>query len=93
MLMIMVGRRVCERRFHCDFRQLNNGTIKDAYSFPGVVENIFHLVDAKCFTSLDLAITIWQFPMNEKDLIKHSFGSKVGIFLLEAHVRRTVKLS
>ena len=51
---VMVKKKDGEMRFCCDFRPLNDSTIKDAYSLPRIDESLFTLGRTQCFTSIDL---------------------------------------
>ena len=49
------GQKSGELRFCCDFRLLNEVTVKDAYSLPRMDESLARLDKAKVYTSIDLA--------------------------------------
>ena len=55
---VMVKKKNGELRFCCDFRPLNEVTIKDAYPLPRIDESLARLGNAKIYTSIDLA---WAF--------------------------------
>ena len=55
---VMVKKKSGELRFCCDFRPLNQVTIKDAYPLPLIDESLSRLGKAKIYTSIDLA---WAF--------------------------------
>ena len=54
---VMAKKKSGELRFCCDFRPLNEVTIKDAYSLPRFDESLARLGKAKIYTSIDLAWT------------------------------------
>ncbi len=43
-----------------DFRNLNNVTVKDAYTLPRVEDTITSLGVARFFTTLDFHAALWQ---------------------------------
>ena len=51
--------------FCIDLRKLNNQTIKDAQSLPGIEDSLNCLDGAAIFTSLDLQSGSWQVEMTE----------------------------
>ena len=55
---VMVKKKSGALRFCCDFRPLNEVTIKDAYPLPRIDESLARLGNAKIYTSIDLA---WAF--------------------------------
>ena len=52
---VMVKKKNGELRFCCDFRPLNDVTIKDAYPLPRIDESLSGLGSAGIFNSIDLA--------------------------------------
>ena len=60
-----------ELRFCCDFRPLNEVTVKDAYPLPRIDENLARLGKAKIYTSIDLAWAFWQIPVRKADRQKN----------------------
>ena len=69
----MVKKKAGELRFCCDFRPLNEVTIKDAYPLPRIDESLFSLGNARVFTSIDLAWAFWQIP------VKNHTGTKLPL--------------
>ena len=63
---VLVRKKDGSLRFCIDLRQLNNRTIKDAYSLPRIEETLDCLNGAKIFTSLDLKSRYWQVEMEEE---------------------------
>lgn len=61
-------------RFCIDLRNLNNKTIKDAYTLPRVEETIDTLIGSKYFTKLDLRSGYWQVEIKEEDKHKTAFS-------------------
>ena len=55
---VMVKKKTGKLRFCCDFRPLNEVTIKDAYPLPRIDESLSRLGKAKIYTSIDLAWAI-----------------------------------
>ena len=52
---VTVKTKTGELRFCCDFRKLNDGTVKDAFPLPRRDESLSRVGNAKIFTSIDLA--------------------------------------
>ena len=69
-----------ELRFCCDFRPLNEVTIKDAYPLPRIDESLARLGNAKIYTSIDLAWAFWQIPLRKADRHKTAFACELGLF-------------
>ena len=67
-------------RFCCDFRPLNEVTVKDAYPLPRIDESLSRLGKAKCFTTVDLAWAFWNIPIKKKDRHKTAFACELGLF-------------
>ena len=63
----MVKKKSGELRFCCDFRPLNDVTVKDAFPLPRIDENLSRIGNAKIFTSIDLAWAFWQIPLKKCD--------------------------
>ena len=77
---VMVKKKNGELRFCCDFRPLNEVTIKDAYSLPRIDESMARLGKAKIYTSIDLAWVFWQIPVRKADRHKTAFACELGLF-------------
>ena len=60
---VMVKKKTGELRFCCDFRPLNDVTVKDAFPLPRIDESLSRIGNAKIFTSIDLAWPFWQIPL------------------------------
>ena len=73
--MVLVKKKNGELRFCCDFRPLNEVTIKDAYPLPRIDESLSRLGRAKIYTSIDLAWAFWQIPLRTT-----AFASELGLF-------------
>ena len=76
----MVKKKSGELRFCCDFRPLNEVTIKDAYALPRIDESLARLCNAKIYTSIDLAWAFWQIPLRKPDRHKTAFACEFGLF-------------
>ena len=77
---VMVKKKNGELRFCCDFRPLNEVTIKDAYPLPRIDESLSRLGKAKIYTSIDLAWAFWQIPVQKADRHKTAFACELGLF-------------
>ena len=77
---VMVKKKSGELRFCCDFRPLNEVTIKDAYPPPRIDESLARLGNAKIYTSIDLAWAFWQIPLRKADRHKTAFACESGLF-------------
>ena len=77
---VMVKKKNGELRFCCDFRPLNEVTIKDAYPLPRIDESLARLGKAKFYTSIDLAWAFWQSPVRKADRHKTAFACELGLF-------------
>ena len=55
---VMVKKKNDELRFCCDFRLLNEVTVKDAYPLPRIDGSLARLGKAKIYTSIGLAWTL-----------------------------------
>ena len=64
---VMVKKKNGELRLCCDFRPLNEVTIKNAYPLPRIDESLARLGNAKIYTSIDLAWAFWQIPVRKAD--------------------------
>ena len=77
---VMVKKKSGELRFCCDFRPLNEVTIKDAYPLPRIDESLARLGNAKIYTSIDLVWAFWQIPLRKADRHKTAFACELGLF-------------
>ena len=77
---VMVKKKNGELRFCCDFRPLNEVTIKDAYPLPRINESLARLGKPKIYTSIDLARAFWQIPLRKADRQKTAFACELELF-------------
>ena len=56
---VLVKKKSGGLRFCCDFRPLNDVTVKDAFPLPRIDESLSRIGNAKIFTSIDLAWAFW----------------------------------
>ena len=66
---VMVKKKNGELRFCCDFRLLNEVTVKDAYPLHRIDESLARLGKAKTYTSFDLARVSGKSP-SEKPIVR-----------------------
>ena len=77
---VMVKQKSGELRFCCDFRPLNDVTVKDAFPSPRIDESLSRIGNTKIFTSIDLAWAFWQIPLKKCDRRKTAFACELGLF-------------
>ena len=77
---VMVKKKNGELRFCCDFRPLNEVTVKDAYPMPRIDESLARLAKAKIYTSIDIAWAFWQIPVRKADRQITAFACELGLF-------------
>lgn len=65
-------------RMVIDFRKLNEKTIKDANPFPNVNAILDQLGGAQYFSTLDLAMSFHQIPMDPASKAKTAFSTPYG---------------
>ena len=77
---ILVKKKDGSLRFVCDFRSLNDVTIKDTYPLPRISEVIDRMEGSVYFTTLDCASAYWSIPLAEDDKEKTAFSGPRGKF-------------
>lgn len=75
---ILVKKKDQSLRFVCDFRALNDATIKDTYPLPKIGEVIDRMEGSTYFTTLDCASAYWSIPLKEEDKEKTAFSGPRG---------------
>ncbi|CAL9728991.1 Gag-Pol polyprotein [Monosporozyma unispora] len=70
---LLVKKKDGSKRLCCDFRKLNEVTVKSRFPLPLIEELFDHLKGAKWFSSLDLIAGYHQIPIEEKDQHYTSF--------------------
>ena len=75
---ILVKKKDGALRFVCDFRALNDVTIKDTYPLPKISEVIDRMEGSIYFTTLDCASAYWSIPIEEPDKEKTAFSGPRG---------------
>jgi transposase InsO family protein len=69
------GKRLC-----CDYRLINEITIKSQYPLPNINDLFARLAGAKVFSKIDLEKGFYQVEMNPKDIAKTAFRVSFGLF-------------
>ena len=73
-------RELKELRLCCDYRRLNNITIKDRYPLPSTDMLLDQLQTAKIYTKLDLRSAYHRIRISEGDEWKTAFKSRYGLY-------------
>ena len=63
---VLLRKKDGKLRFCIDLRKLNNRTLKDSYSLPGIEHVLDQLLGSTIFTTLDLKSGYWQVEMVEE---------------------------
>ena len=77
---ILVKKKDHSLRFVCDFRGLNDITVKDTYPLPRISELIDKMDGTILWTTLDAASAYWSIPLEESDKKKTAFSVPRGKF-------------
>ena len=77
---VLVRKKDQTVRWCCDFRKLNEVTVKDAYPLPRIDMCLDCLGSAKYFTTMDLQSGYWQLEVDPADRHKTAFTTKYGLF-------------
>ena len=75
---ILVKKKDNTLRFVCDFRSLNDVTVKDTYPLPRISEVIDRMDGTVLWTTLDAASAYWSIPLEDADKEKTSFSTPRG---------------
>ena len=78
--LILVKKKDGSTRFVCDFRGLNDVTIKDTYPLPNVRDVLDSMHGSRYWTTLDAASAYWSMPLREEDKEKTAFSVPRGKF-------------
>ena len=77
---VLVRKRTGALRMCCDFRALNNKTVRDAFPLPRIDESMDALAGARYFSTLDLQSAYLQVPMHPDDAHKTAFTTPFGLY-------------
>jgi hypothetical protein len=77
---VVVRKKDGSLRFCVDYRQLNDRTIKDAYSLPKIEECLDVLSGSSWFSTVDLRSGYHQVAMHPDDIQKTAFITRRGSF-------------
>ena len=76
---VMVPKKDGSSRF-CDYRPLNDRTVKDSYPLPRIDESLDYVAGSAWFSSLDLQSGYWQVAMAPEDKAKTAFTTGRGLW-------------
>ena len=77
---VLVRKKDGTVRWCCDFRKLNDLTVKDAYPLPRIDMCLEALGSACFFSTMDLQHGYWQLAVDEADQHKTAIITKYGLF-------------
>ena len=77
---VLVPKQDGSLRFCCDYRKLNNITVKNATPLPLIQDVLESLDGAKYYSNIDLRSGYWQIPLREEDKAKTAFTTYWGLF-------------
>src|SRR6266540_3282812 len=77
---VIVDKKMGDRRMCIDYRDLNTKTKKNSYLIPRQTEIFTSFQKAQWFTSLDIASEYWQVSMNKKNKEKTAFITPWELF-------------
>ena len=77
---VLVSKKDGSSRLCCDYRRLNDVTLKDAYPLPRIDASIDALAGASWFSTLDLASGYWQVELDDGARDKSAFAVKGGLY-------------
>ena len=70
----MITKRDGSIRFCCDFRKLNDCTVKDSQPLPRIDDSLDALSGSKWFSTMDMKSGFWQVKMAKEDRPKTAFS-------------------
>ena len=77
---VLVRKKDGTVRWCCDFRKLNDLTVKEAYPLPRIDMCLDALGSACLFSTMDLQSGYWQLEVDEADRHKTAIITKYGLF-------------
>ncbi len=77
---VCVVKKQGDIRLCCDFRDVNSGTIPDAYPMPLIDELLNKISPANFITSLDCTSGYWQIELEEKSIERTAFITDSGLY-------------
>ena len=77
---VLVSKKDGSSRLCCDYRRINDVTLKDAYPLPRIDASIDALAGATWFSTLDLASGYWQVELDDDARDKSAFAVKGGLY-------------
>ena len=77
---VLVAKKGSGWRLCCDYRKLNDVTVKDAYPLPRIDDTLDRLSGAKGFCTLDLSGAYWQVELDDDAKQKSAFTVQGGLY-------------
>jgi hypothetical protein len=71
---VMMTKKDGSIRFCCDYRKLNDVTVKDCQSLPRINDTLDALGGSRWFSSLDMKAGCWQCDLEPQDREKTAFS-------------------
>ena len=80
---VLVRKKNGALRMCCDYRRINNRTVRDSYALPKIEDLFMTLGRSKFFTGLDLSKAYYQVPLTERAKKVSAFTTPFGLYEFE----------